>query len=136
MSNSKWLVLFLSVAAVVLLCGCSQYKKKIDWAVYERPLVVAVEVDDYDGDKIKAGFYNVDVAHCVDGKVPMVYDIYILDHEPQNKYEITRYDPVYTVGGYGFEPGAFQAEKGTYICIYPYRNINNPTGIFEMEFVK
>ena len=49
---------------------------RITWAVYDQGYIVAVEIDDYNGDKIKAGTYSADVVHSSDGKNEW-YDRYI-----------------------------------------------------------
>ena len=129
----------LLVASVVFLNGCnSPYKKEISWAVYDQDLLIAVEVDGYNGDKIKAGTYsvNVDSATKGNGKGPETFDIYVLDHEPRNKYELDNYNPAYSVGGYMNAPIAITVQKGNYLYIHPYDVLYTPTGILKMKYIK
>ena len=129
----------LLVASVVFLSSCnSPYKKEISWAVYDQDLLIAVEVDNYNGDKIKAGIYfvNVDSATKGSGTGPETFDIYVLDHEPSNKYELDNYKPSYSVGGYMNVPIAITVQKGNYLCIHPCEVFYTPTGILKMKYIK
>lgn len=133
MKKTKYIIF----AAVIFLCGCSsQYKKEVSWAVYDQDLLIAVEDDSYNGDKIKAGSYSVKVERSRedDGKGPETFDIYILDHEPLNKYELDNYEPSYSVGGYANAPISITVQKGNYVCIHPCEVFYTPTGILEMKY--
>lgn len=135
MQRIKSVFLIASIIGV-LLCGCGlRYKKEIEWAIYDQTLMVAVEVDGYDGDSVKAGIYTAEVGHIVSDRTPQVFDVYIFDRKPQNKRDLIGRDPNYTVGGYNAHPVEISVNKGEYVVIQPC-DVYNPTGIFEMKLKK
>ena len=139
--TSIFLCIFICASIVLLslfVTGCGKYKKKITW--YEdRPLIVAVEVDDYAGDKMKAGVYWTEVVSYGEG-IQWIYDIYILDHDLGSKYELANYQPLYTVGGGTSDSsvsGGIPLHKGEDVVIVPNKDVYyKPIGHLEMKWIR
>lgn len=55
-------------------------KTSLEWAIYEKPLLVAVDFSDYNGDTLEAGRYEAEVIYKGDG-VSEIFDMVVSDKE-------------------------------------------------------
>ncbi len=140
-------------------CDSSASDNEITWALYEKPLLIAVEVNDYNGDIIKSGKYQAEVTSVSReyGMTAEIFEIIIANRELainecisiirdaySDSYESnvrTKYSHN-TVGGMQNLPITIDLVKGKYIHIIPdtYYSIkrsldfpNKTSGVFSMH---
>lgn len=104
----------------------SNYLTKIEWTnrgndysdETDEWLKVAVEVDNYDGDIIESGTYNVEQTDGeYDGKPQRIYNVYVSSLNIDEPEVIKNNDFPVTVGGVNGEKQTITVEKGEYIYI-------------------
>ena len=133
-TKESLIIIVVAIIIIIFARSCtSKYKKEVSWAD-TRPLILAVEVDDYEGDILKEGKYNVYVDAVIDGKTAGMYDIYIEDHDIFNKNDLSK--PVGTVGGIKNDCGSVTLHKGDYVVIWPIDVFYKPSGYLKMEWIK
>ena len=121
------------------------YGEPLTMQIYEKPLLVAVDVSDYNGDTLEAGRYEAEVIDKGDGKSE-IFDIVVSDKELSistcisiirdafsESYKSNVKDKFnhYTIGGLQNTPFDINLIKGQYVYIIPNtyysieRNLNN-----------
>lgn len=104
----------------------SNYLTKIEWTnrgndysdETDEWLKVAVEVDNYDGDIIESGTYNVEQTDGeYDGKPQRIYNVYVSSLNIDEPEDIKNNEFPVTVGGVNGEKQTITVEKGEYIYI-------------------
>ena len=121
-------------------------KTSLEWAIYEKPLLVAVDVSNYNGDTLEAGRYKAEVIYKGDG-VSEIFDMVVSDKELSistcisiirdaysESYKSNVKDKFnhYAIGGLQDTPSSLvNLTKGQYVHIIPNtyysikRNLNN-----------
>ena len=153
MKNYKLYKFLIFVIFFAILLYFLQYKHitnaktSLEWAIYEKPLLVAVDVSDYNGDTLEAGRYKAEVRE--DGGVDKseIFDIVVSDKELSistcisiirdaysESYKSNVKDKFnhYAIGGLQDTPSSLvNLTKGQYVHIIPNtyysikRNLNN-----------
>ncbi len=121
-------------------------KTSLEWANYEKPLLVAVDVSDYNGDTLEAGRYKAEVREDKGDGTSEIFDIVVSDKELSistcisiirdaysESYKSNVKDKFnhYAIGGFQNTPFDINLIKGQYVWIIPNkyysieRNLNN-----------
>ena len=104
----------------------SNYLTKIEWTNQgndysdetDEWLKVAVEVDNYDGDIIESGTYNVEQTDGkYTGKPQRIYNVYVSSLNTDNPEDIKNNEFPVTVGGANGKKQTITVEKGQYLYI-------------------
>ena len=102
----------------------SNYLTKIEWTNQgndysdetDEWLKVAVEVDNYDGDIIESGTYNVEQTDGkYTGKPQRIYNVYVSSLNTDNPEDIKNNEFPVTVGGANGKKQTITVEKGQYL---------------------
>ena len=114
----------------------TKYESKITWAALSS-YCCAVEIDSYDGDIIEAGtyrFYPDLVSGLENGRIAIVWDIYVSDKLYNQISELKDDEYQGTVGGISKNEITIKLEKGQYVYVKynPVAN-NDPTGVLMIE---
>ena len=157
MKNEKLykLLIFVIVFAIQNIANAST-RTSLEWAMYEKPLLVAVDVSNYNGDNLEVGRYKAEVRYKGDG-VSEIFDILVSDKELSintciaiirdvysESYKSNVKDKFnhYAIGGFQNTPFVINLTKGQYIHIVPNtyysikRNLSNSksvSGIFSLS---
>lgn len=113
-----------------------KYLSSIEWADLNN-YCFAVENDSYDGDIISSGsyhFYPEHVSGVENGRIPIVWDIYVSSNLYSNISQLNDKEWIGAVGGISKDELTINLSKGQYVYVKynPVAN-NNPTGVLRIE---
>ena len=115
----KILVVFL--VSIFIFAGCSSseenYKLEGDFASTTDSYSFAVEVDDYNGDVYKAGYYSF-LSTSTNGKAG-VYNIYLLNENVEDVTTLSDMNPACIAGGVDAAGCSLDLAQGDYVYIVP-----------------
>lgn len=122
----------------------------IEWAIYEKPLLVAVGVNNYNGDNLEFGRYKAEVKYSKNG-VAEIFDVIVSNKElsisdcisiirdaysESYKSNVKAKYSHYAIGGIENTPVTIDLIKGQYIHIIPNTYLGNSSdvsGIFSLS---
>lgn len=111
----------------------------IEWADLNN-YCFAVECSDYNGDAVQAGTYRFypDLVNGIDeGRIPIVWDIYVSNNLYSNISQLKEEEYIGTVGGVTQDELTKTLNKGQYVYI-KYNKVANdkPTGILSIKKIQ
>lgn len=115
-----------------------KYEEKIHWALLQ-DYMCAVEVDDYRGDKLRAGKYRAypsATARLFKKDVPIVWTLYASsEYGTASRIILKEEDCVGWVGGWNDDEASFELKKGQYLYVDYADMVGRPIGILNIERV-
>jgi hypothetical protein len=158
MKNQKFYKLLL-VSIFYLHCNIANAATSVEWAVYEKPLLVAVDVNNYNGDNLEVGRYKAEVKSVENrhGVTAEIFDVVVSNKEfsmsdcisiirdaysESYKSNVKAKFSHYSIGGMESTPVTINLTKGQYVHIIPNTyystkrnlgNYGNVSGIFSLS---
>lgn len=114
----------------------TKYMEKVQWAALQ-DYMCAVEVDDYPGDKLRAGKYRAypsSTERLFKKDVPIVWTLYASkDYGKVSRIILEEEDCVGGVGGWYNDEAVFELKKGQYLYVDYANMVGRPVGILNIE---
>ena len=116
----------------------TKYMEKVQWAALQ-DYMCAVEVDDYPGDKLRAGKYRAypsNTERLFKKDVPIVWALYASsEYGTASRIILKEEDCVGYVGGWNDDEASFELKKGQYLYVDYTDMAGRPIGILNIERV-